>query len=782
MFYFSKRTLDILFSIVGTLIFLPLLPLLAALIKLDSKGPVFYKSERIGKNGEALWMYKFRTMVEIPVQVGTSLSPEGDVRVTDFGRFLRRTKLNELPQLLNVLKGDMSIVGPRPEAPDLAAAYPPEAQILFSVKPGLVGPGQIFYRNEGELYPDGVDPKDYYIQKILPEKLGIEARYVENPTFLKDLKYIFLAAKETLFGSISRRHFFENRSQIYLFIFDMFFVIGCYLFAIELRFEGEIDPTVFPILAKAFPILLFYRVLCFVGFGLYGVLIRFLNTSSYVAVAKAVTLSSIFTAVTVYGLGYLSFPRSLLIIDWLCLTFFMISIRIPSKLIRFKLYGDAGQGKRHVLIYGAGDKGTLAAGQLKENVKIVGFLDDDRSKRNKKINEYAVMGNRYDIESLSKIYRVNEVVIAISNLDEKNLNHIVSLCHKASVRYSIFTTVVDSYTDRMREEYLRNKKIFQWIGGKEIHIDPDTLKSTFSNKTLLLLGASNILGLELLKYITSLNPRKVYILDRYEAYLNEMFKRAMTFLPREQVKPMLTNESLPEAAKALISEMDKSCIVMHMGTRKYPPLMQADPVTVVKENILDTWDLLQTTRLAGYELFLMTSYIGALKPDNIVHSSLRLAEHYMGCVNSNSRTKTGIVRLYNLVENRGSILRTIQSQLRDTRKVILDHPEEERYFSTASSAAKLILESAHMAINNQDGVCGTYMPCFNGPVKVHNLAKLIIQDYGLDPDRDVEISFINSGNGESWKEEIQLDGTQQMSTSRASVPRRSGPKLKRSKT
>jgi lipopolysaccharide/colanic/teichoic acid biosynthesis glycosyltransferase len=157
-----KRSLDIVLAVLGIIVALPLFPLVAILIKLDSRGPVFYICDRIGKDGKLFRMYKFRTMVETDAYVGASVCHQGDVRVTTFGRFLRRTKLNEFPQLINILKGEMSFVGPRPEAPDLAELYPPEAKVLFSVKPGLVGPAQLLYRNEEELYPDGVDHKDYY--------------------------------------------------------------------------------------------------------------------------------------------------------------------------------------------------------------------------------------------------------------------------------------------------------------------------------------------------------------------------------------------------------------------------------------------------------------------------------------------------------------------------------------------------------------------------------------------------------------------------------------------
>jgi FlaA1/EpsC-like NDP-sugar epimerase/lipopolysaccharide/colanic/teichoic acid biosynthesis glycosyltransferase len=766
-----KSIIDILIAMVLAVVLLPLFPFIAILIKLDSAGPIFYRCDRIGKDRKSFHMYKFRTMLEIPVRVGQSLSPQGDVRVTNFGRLLRRTKLNELPQLLNVFKGEMSFVGPRPEAPDLAAAYPPEAEILFSIKPGIVGPAQITFRNEEDLYPEGVDPKDYYIHNILPEKLKIDLEYLKHPTLLKDLRYMFLAFKETMLGTISRRHFFENNSQIYLFLFDMFFVVGCYLFAIELRFEGDVPAEVVPVVLKTFPILLFYRLICFIGFGLYGVLIRYLNVSSYMAVANAVTFSSILTGVTIYLIGFYSFPRSLLIIDWFCINVFMISIRVPTKLLRFRIYGKERNTLKKVLIFGAGDKGILAAAQLKSRVKILGFLDDDRTKRNKKVQDYSVVGNRYDIEPLSKIYHVDEVVIAVSNLDEKNLNHIVSLCHKASVRYSIFTTFVDSYTERVREEHLRARKIFRWLNGKEINMVPFQMDGRFSNKHFLLVGASNMLGLELLKYLSPFKLREVAILDKYEAYLSEMMQRGMGFLPKEFVKPFLATDPLPIEAGRIFDKIKNPCIVIHMGTRKYPSVLETDPLLIVKENILDTWELFETSRVAGCELFMMISYVGAAQPKNLIQSTLSLAEHYIQSSCPGSKTCGTIVRLFNLVENRGSILRTIQSQIRDGRKILLNHPEEERYFITASSAAKLILRSAYMAIDQTNGSPGIFISSYNGAVKVLDLAKFIIQDYGLDPGKDVEIGFLKDGDGKDWKESIHLDGRQVWETPDRSIKR-----------
>jgi lipopolysaccharide/colanic/teichoic acid biosynthesis glycosyltransferase len=310
-----KRLLDILLSLLGISITLPFLPVLALLIKLDSKGPVFYLCDRIGKAGKPFKMYKFRTMYETPVQIGPNVCPQDDPRVTPLGRFLRRAKLNELPQLLNILKGDMTFVGPRPEALDLAALYPQHAQAIFTVKPGLVGPNQILGRNEEEWYPPGVDPQQYYIEEILPKKLPIDLEYVRQSSVVSDLKYILLGVKETLFKALNWKFVLQNRSQIYLLFADLVLSLISFVLAHVLRFdglpEGE-DATVFVHLLF---IMVFVRIPSFMYCGLYGTLIRYLSLSDIIGMFKAISMSTILLMSLALFLNLRSFSRSVLIID-----------------------------------------------------------------------------------------------------------------------------------------------------------------------------------------------------------------------------------------------------------------------------------------------------------------------------------------------------------------------------------------------------------------------------------------------------------------------------------
>jgi len=186
----AKRAFDLLLSLMGFILLSPLLLLLAVWVRLDSRGPVLYRGQRVGKGGRTFEMYKFRTMVLEADRLGPAVSYKDDPRITKAGKFLRRTKLDELPQLLNVLKGEMSLVGPRPEDPSYVDLYTPEQRRVLSVKPGIAGPTQLRYRDEASML-DGESVDDDYVSRIMPEKLKLDLVYVHNRSLLLDLKILW---------------------------------------------------------------------------------------------------------------------------------------------------------------------------------------------------------------------------------------------------------------------------------------------------------------------------------------------------------------------------------------------------------------------------------------------------------------------------------------------------------------------------------------------------------------------------------------------------------------
>ncbi len=174
----------------------PLLLALALLVRLSSPGPVLFRQQRVGRGGRLFWIYKFRTMRVNAA--GPQITGAADSRITPVGRLLRRWKLDELPQLLNVVKGEMALVGPRPEVPRYVALYTPEQREVLSVPPGITGVTQIQYRHEETLLRDAADPEALYLQEIMPAKLALDLGYVRDRSAWTDLRVILATLRRIL--------------------------------------------------------------------------------------------------------------------------------------------------------------------------------------------------------------------------------------------------------------------------------------------------------------------------------------------------------------------------------------------------------------------------------------------------------------------------------------------------------------------------------------------------------------------------------------------------------
>jgi len=186
------RFFDIIFSALGLVVLAPVFAVISLKIRLGSKGGSFYIQERIGKDGKAFGLYKFRTMRIGADNEGLLTVGEHDQRITRIGHFLRKTKMDELPQLLNVLKGEMSLVGPRPEVRKYVELYTEAQRKVLSVRPGITDYASIEYVNENELLSQADDPERTYIEKVMPDKIKLNMRYLEHYTVSEYFKIIFL--------------------------------------------------------------------------------------------------------------------------------------------------------------------------------------------------------------------------------------------------------------------------------------------------------------------------------------------------------------------------------------------------------------------------------------------------------------------------------------------------------------------------------------------------------------------------------------------------------------
>jgi FlaA1/EpsC-like NDP-sugar epimerase/lipopolysaccharide/colanic/teichoic acid biosynthesis glycosyltransferase len=743
-----KRGIDLLLAGIGLVLVLPFFPLVGLLIKLDSRGPVLYRADRIGKDGKPFKMYKFRTMYGTLLPGGTSVTPAGDPRVTPFGRVLRRTKINELPQLLNILKGEMTFVGPRPEAPDLAALYPDYAKAIFTVTPGLVGPNQILGRNEEEWYPPDVDPQQYYIKEILPKKLPLDLEYVRHPSLWQDLYYLVLGLKETVLKAISWKLVLQNKSQLYLLGIDIVLCIASFGFA-HLWYLGKIvqDKEAATFL-NLLPVMVLLRLSCCVYFGLYSTLIRYISYTDIWNVLKAIFASSMLFIGVMFLLNVRTFSRLALFIDGLglfvCMTVARLGLRLSYEWQSRSQ--SAEEEKRRVFIFGAGNAGALVFRCLRaseEPYEVIGFLDDDPAKRHKTLYGRKVLGNRFNLEALVKLYQAHEVLLALPSAPARDIAAIVQACQKVGVPYRFFPTLSEGPGAQWSYPLCETPGV------------PFTTKTSLSTiltgKRVLVAGTSGALGLELCQQILRFVPERLLVLERYEPSLTALVSHLRQTFPSACITPILC----PPAGNANLEEVFieySPHVVFQNAMRKYLPFFEFQTTSILRSNYLTTFALAKQAAHSGCTHFVLVSSEEALKRGNLIADSLRAVEIGLRQFFAPMQTRLVIVRLCDVLENRGGIVARLEEQMMHGEPIILPHRYAKLALLSKRDAVHFILDALGMA-ESLAPMEGIFVCPQASEVSLVEVAHRLAMRHGYRPGTDIPLYFLEEPPAVSSAEE-----------------------------
>lgn len=431
----AKRILDFVLAFVGLVLLSPLFAVVAVLIKLDSPGPVFFRQRRVGLGGKLFRIFKFRTMVQGAYQMGSRLTVKRDPRITRLGKFLRWSKIDELPQLINVLKGDMSFVGPRPEDPYFVQFYRGDQVQVLSVPPGIFGPSQIHGRDEADEYPDGLkDTEAYYLEHILPAKLQRDLEYIRNATFLSEIQFLLGGAWATIRGAIRARYLWERRRRIALLGVDVLSALGAYVLALLIRFDWQIPAAEYVV--QTLVLIALLRPAAAVYFGVYQAVLRYFGMWDFIALFKAVSTSSLIIAGMTYFLGMQSHPRSVFLIDWALVLLAWGGIRLTLRAYLRASVRRRSQRMR-ALIVGTGLGGEqMCRAMLEEPVAAyvpVGFVDEAPDRWGARIHGVKILGGIAELPLALAAKRVDAVFVCLSDVSEEIAREAVDICARANV-------------------------------------------------------------------------------------------------------------------------------------------------------------------------------------------------------------------------------------------------------------------------------------------------------------------------------------------------------------
>jgi lipopolysaccharide/colanic/teichoic acid biosynthesis glycosyltransferase len=452
---FTKRAFDVTASLLGLFFLAPFLIIISTMIKRESPGPVFYGGKRAGRSNQPFQIWKFRTMYEKPESYrGAAVTAQGDQRITSLGHWLRDTKINELPQLWNVLVGEMSFVGPRPEDWNIAQKWDAEARAeILSLRPGITSPASIIYRDEEKMLK-GDDFMVRYYQNILPDKLRLDRLYVRHHSMLGDIDIILwtlaillprIASSRipegNLFGGPISRFVRFNISWFaadFIIAFIAVAVVG-----VLWRTTGPIDLGIPKALLFALGISLLFGTIN-AAFGLNSVIWSravpedmfgiFISSGIVIALASSINL--------VTSLPVLPTPM-LLMIGLVAIIGFVAARyrwRLLAGLSTFWMSRrNAFSVGERVLIIGTGEESEfinwwLHRGNMRYAFSIIGVVDDDLQKQGMRLDGNWIIGTMADLSHIVKKHDVGVIIMAVSGLSEVDHKQVMNVCIDTGAR------------------------------------------------------------------------------------------------------------------------------------------------------------------------------------------------------------------------------------------------------------------------------------------------------------------------------------------------------------
>jgi lipopolysaccharide/colanic/teichoic acid biosynthesis glycosyltransferase len=413
-----KRTIDIAVGALALLLLAPVLALIAILVRLDSEGPAIFRQERVGCNFRRFWIYKFRTMGPAAA-AGPALTVEDDPRITRIGRWLRRAKIDELPQLWNVLRGDMSLVGPRPELPIYVDRFRDEYRELLAMRPGLTDASSLKYSNEARWLADAADPEEVYVNQVLPDKLALARQYVRNWSLWLDARLLALTLLQVcgLRELLSVEGLFRYR-RVYVVLINLAIIAFADYAAIWLRFDGAIPPDEYALWMQMFPWLCAIQALVFIPFRLYEGLWRYTSIPDLRNIILAVCCSQPIVYIMTRCAAGSKYSRAALITDGILLVLLLGGVRM---LRRVYLELAVLEGEKRILIFGAGPAAETIVRQMHNDpdrkYEPIGLVHDNPGERRLRIRGVPVVGTRADLVKLMGTLRPDEVLIAMPEME-----------------------------------------------------------------------------------------------------------------------------------------------------------------------------------------------------------------------------------------------------------------------------------------------------------------------------------------------------------------------------
>ncbi|RYD80902.1 MAG: polysaccharide biosynthesis protein [Sphingobacteriales bacterium] len=543
---------------------------------------------------------------------------------------------------------------------------------------------------------------------------------------------------------------------------DLLFCVVSVVLAFLLRSNFNFyDSSLRELLPLNMGVFLLLRIISFYIFKTYHGVVRYTSTEDAKRIFLALTSGSLvllaFNIYSQFVLGQLYFPYSFVVIEYFSTALMMTSFRIFVKIVYSEIK-NSEIDKKNVFIFGAGESGLITKRTIDHDKdsdrKIVGFLDDNLSKRGKFLEGVQIYHLEQNFPDLISKYKIDEVVISIQELSRKRKEEIVDFCLKHKINVKAIPPATHWINGELSPQQISDIKIEHLLEREPIRLDQEQIRTQLTDKRVLVTGACGSIGSELVRQIIKFYPREIILLDQAESPLYELELELREQSNYVNFRTVLADVYNRNKIETVITTY-KPEIIYHAAAYKHVPLMEENPSEGIMTNIAGTKNLADLAVAHGVKEFVFISTDKAVNPTNVMGATKRVAEIYVQSLNAHlqnqntHQTKFITTRFGNVLGSNGSVIPRFRKQLASGGPITVTHPEICRYFMTIPEACQLILEAGMMGKGGE-----IFIFDMGEPVKIVDLAKKMIILSGLRPGKDIQIIYTGLRPGEKIKEEL----------------------------
>lgn len=544
--------------------------------------------------------------------------------------------------------------------------------------------------------------------------------------------------------------------QTILIVIDAISVILALYGSLVLRFNGLIEKQYLHHANALVIIVVALSVIIFSLNRLYHSLWQFASVIELKNILIATLLSS-FVNIALFEVTGNKLPRSCYIIYFLLLTMFVGGSRFSYRLIRLIKKDFPTKEKRElekVMIVGAGEAGEKIYREIytSQNIykEVLCFIDDDKTKIGRRIHDVLIYGGRHDIQKACDKYKIDEILVAMPSIDQKEMAEILNICKDTKCKIKKLPGIYQMVNGDVHLSDFKEVEVQDLLGRDPIEVNLSEIMGYVTNQVVMVTGGGGSIGSELCRQIAAAKPKQLIIVDIYENNAYDIQLELKHDYPQLNLETMIASVRNTDKVNDLFKQYHPD-IVYHAAAHKHVPLMEDSPNEAVKNNVFGTLNVARACDQYKTKRMILISTDKAVNPTNVMGATKRMCEMIVQTINKQSQTEFVAVRFGNVLGSNGSVIPLFKKQIKAGGPVTVTHPDIIRYFMTIPEAVSLVLQAGAYAKGGE-----IFILDMGKPVKIADMARNLIKLSGYEPDIDIKIEYTGLRPGEKLYEELLM--------------------------